>query len=754
MIMVGETKKSGAIEDDYICPACSIPRLAWQTECSECGHKFDEDIEIKSDQELEEDKRKDKEAKRFEKKKKGYWRNLDPKEYSKIRNSMYAAELVLLILLVLNTIYMNMDFDPFYLPIGPPLLIILVFGLVFTLEGLWFKYVDILRAGRYEKRLKYIKEFRMRSQSVFVVCIILIIICMSLGSFQFFSDMLTGENNVDLPIGQTEKFEFYSQDPLGLTEATSVNVSMNRSIDTYLLPDQTNGDAAPNLVNSIGVSLNNRHFKHELDSPDYELEFSERDSYTVYGYNSAGVANSNGEYTVDREFSKPLLFILIIFSFLFIIITICWMAFLTYTKKFYDRLYTQRIEELTSRYKVAPYTIEDVFLVYSDGTLINHQTRRLKTLDDDIFMGMLTSIKDFIKDAMSHDVKGELNELSYGKLKILIEHGAYVFLAVVVSGKPPAELRNMMKGAVRRIHQTHLATLRNWDGNIGKMEPAKKIITEMLLKDAKGTGKTSKFDKKSANAWNDRGVVYTKVGNYKEAISCFDRAIRINPRLSEVWSNKGIVLHKTKKYGRAMRCFDKALQLNPYNKKAKRRREKCWYRLKLRDAKKGQRAAGRPSTAASTPASAAPSSYPSQGLTDARTGVAPQRQRRVATATPHSSPSQDFGMGYGGGGFGSIPAQTGAGGGGGQFGGRSAGSSGSIHDEGTEPCPDCGSSMRYTHEYKDWWCDNCKRYPYEDETDDQSQQSASDYNCETCRQPLEYIDEYQKWYCDNCQKYA
>jgi tetratricopeptide (TPR) repeat protein len=468
--------------------------------------------------------------------------------------------------------------------------------------------------------------------------------------------------------------------------------------------------------------LNNRNFEYELDAPDYELEFGERKGYIIYGENSAGIADSKGGYTVNREFSKPVLFLLIIFSFIFIIITICWLAFLTYTKKFYDRLYKQKLEELTAKYKVEPYTIEDVFLVYSDGTLINHQTRRLKTLDDDIFMGMLTSIKDFIKDAMSRDVKGELNELTYGRLKILIEHGAYVFLAVVVSGKPPPELRKSMKVAVRRIHKTHLVELRDWDGNIGKMEPAKKIVTEMLLKGPRMTGKTSKFDKRSANAWNDRGVVYTKIGNFKEALTCFDRAIRINPSLSEVWSNKGIALYKMHKYERAMNSFDKALILNPYNKKAKRRREKCWYKMQLRDVKKGKRAAEMPAVPSSQTAG-----YPSQGLTSAH-GARPQ-QRRVATSTP-SVQTQGYGIGATTSGVQAQPQ-------------RSA----PVYKEGTEPCPDCGRPMRYTHEYKDWWCDYCNRYPYEEDDD-------SDYSCEYCGQPLEYIDEYQKWYCDYCKKYA
>ncbi len=740
MIMFGEKSKSTDVEDDYTCPACGVPRLAWQTECSECGRKFDEDIEIKSDDELETTKRKAKEVEKLAKKKKGHWRNLDPKEYSKIKNSLYAVEIVLMLLLVINTIYMKLEMDPFYLPIGPSLFIILVFAIIFTVEGLWFKYIDIIRARSYDKRVGLIKELRMRSQSVLVVCIILIIILFSLGFLEFFGDMLKTENDVYLPGSQTEKFSFYSQDPLGLTEVTNVDVKMNRSIEIYLMADTDNGDIAPDRHNSINFTINNTKLDYELDAPGFELDFITREGYILYGYNGGSNATAEGVYTIHRELSKPLLFTLTLFIFIFIILSGCWIAYLHSSKKFYDRLHEEKIEELTARYKVDPFTIEDVFLVYCDGTLITHQTRRLKALDDDIFMGMLTSIKDFIKDAMSQDTKGELNELSYGKLRILIEHGAYLFLAVVVSGRPPSELRKLMTGAVKRIHQTHLDLLRNWDGNIGKMDPAKKIITEMLIKESKGTGKIQKFDKRSATAWNDKGVVLTKIGKYKEAISCFDRAIKIKPNVSDVWSNKGIVLFKLHKYERAMRAFDKALQLNPYNKKATHRREKCWYKMQLKASKIGQRVS-------------------TGGLQD-RPGYASQRQAtqsyaRSNTPAGRAATSMDYGSapvstGAAASGAAGTPATVNAGGR--EFKGRASGFEDSA-TKGTEPCPDCSQPMRYSDENKDWWCDNCNRYPY-DEEDEYDQPSEEEYPCETCGQSLEFIDEYQKWYCDHCQKYA
>ena len=87
MIMVGEKNKSEDVDDDYVCPACGVSRLAWQTECSECGKKFDEDIEVTPDEELEKAKRKEIEAAKIAKKKKGYWRNLDQKEFDKIKDS-------------------------------------------------------------------------------------------------------------------------------------------------------------------------------------------------------------------------------------------------------------------------------------------------------------------------------------------------------------------------------------------------------------------------------------------------------------------------------------------------------------------------------------------------------------------------------------------------------------------------------------------------------------------------------------------
>ncbi|MEM2899549.1 MAG: hypothetical protein QXT63_02050, partial [Thermoplasmata archaeon] len=126
-------------------------------------------------------------------------------------------------------------------------------------------------------------------------------------------------------------------------------------------------------------------------------------------------------------------------------------------------------------------TIEDIFLIHSDGRLICHNTRRLKPeLDGDILTGMLTAVQSFVKDTLNTQTKGNLNELKYGDLKILIEYGQYAYIAVVVSGEPPKTLRPRMKEILKILHVKYYHTLPQWDGNVAKVRDAKEILKALF----------------------------------------------------------------------------------------------------------------------------------------------------------------------------------------------------------------------------------------------------------------------------------
>jgi tetratricopeptide (TPR) repeat protein len=68
--------------------------------------------------------------------------------------------------------------------------------------------------------------------------------------------------------------------------------------------------------------------------------------------------------------------------------------------------------------------------------------------------------------------------------------------------------------------------------------------------------------------WNYKGASFVSLGLYEEAMSCFDRALKIDPGRSVFWSNKGKALVNLDRIEEAIRCYDKALELDPQDANA------------------------------------------------------------------------------------------------------------------------------------------------------------------------------------------
>ena len=64
-----------------------------------------------------------------------------------------------------------------------------------------------------------------------------------------------------------------------------------------------------------------------------------------------------------------------------------------------------------------------------------------------------------------------------------------------------------------------------------------------------------------ASAWNNKGVSLDNLGRYKEAITSYDKAIEIKPDYAGAWYNKGVALDNLGRYEEAQNCFDKAKEL-------------------------------------------------------------------------------------------------------------------------------------------------------------------------------------------------
>ena len=82
------------------------------------------------------------------------------------------------------------------------------------------------------------------------------------------------------------------------------------------------------------------------------------------------------------------------------------------------------------------------------------------------------------------------------------------------------------------------------------------------------TGKTFKvpqIQNETAASWNEKGGPLLALGQYKEAIDRFDKALALVPRNANLWNNKGLALHKIGHYTDAIACFDNALAIEQQN---------------------------------------------------------------------------------------------------------------------------------------------------------------------------------------------
>ena len=111
--------------------------------------------------------------------------------------------------------------------------------------------------------------------------------------------------------------------------------------------------------------------------------------------------------------------------------------------------------------------IEDVFLLYRDGILIKHQTRRLKPdIDSDILTGMLTAVQAFVKDSFRGEAEGDLDEIKFGEVRIMIGRGKYVVIAAMVTGGNTQSMRSQIQAAITEIEDHHWDQLDGWDGDL------------------------------------------------------------------------------------------------------------------------------------------------------------------------------------------------------------------------------------------------------------------------------------------------
>jgi|GEM_PF-5785396 len=112
---------------------------------------------------------------------------------------------------------------------------------------------------------------------------------------------------------------------------------------------------------------------------------------------------------------------------------------------------------------------------------------------------------------------------------------------------------------VEIIDINKLRALGNW--MVGKFKTARSYAEYLLII----LNKILELDKSDSVAWNNKGVVYSIMEKYNEAIKCYEEAIKLNPYYAGAWNNKGNVYDEMKEYNKALECYNKALEIDPYD---------------------------------------------------------------------------------------------------------------------------------------------------------------------------------------------
>lgn len=127
-----------------------------------------------------------------------------------------------------------------------------------------------------------------------------------------------------------------------------------------------------------------------------------------------------------------------------------------------------------------PFRVVEAFIIHREsGLLLEHRSNDLAPVaepdsedNSDLVSGMLTAIRDFAQDAFGRGQEGQLDEIQYGTLRILIEATQHAYLAVVVEGIEPAGFRALLREQIIAFENRFSEALVHYNGDAAQFSAA------------------------------------------------------------------------------------------------------------------------------------------------------------------------------------------------------------------------------------------------------------------------------------------
>ncbi len=145
------------------------------------------------------------------------------------------------------------------------------------------------------------------------------------------------------------------------------------------------------------------------------------------------------------------------------------------------------------------YRVEQLFLIHRQTSmLLLHATADASlTKDSDMVAGMLSAIQDFVRDAFATGQDSALEEFRVGDLQVWIAPERHAYLAAVIRGNPPRELRTTLDEAIESIHVLKGSALAKFSGDAAEFESLRPELDACL----RAQYATAEGKRKTGRAW-------------------------------------------------------------------------------------------------------------------------------------------------------------------------------------------------------------------------------------------------------------
>jgi len=103
------------------------------------------------------------------------------------------------------------------------------------------------------------------------------------------------------------------------------------------------------------------------------------------------------------------------------------------------------------------------------------------------------------------------------------------------------------------------------DTDLGELEANESAEEQEQVADEpqEATATVTAVEAYTAEDWAENGDNLCSSGHYSEALSCYEKALEMEPELAAAWDGKGDALQMTGSYDKALRCYERALVIDP-----------------------------------------------------------------------------------------------------------------------------------------------------------------------------------------------